>query len=169
MSEVWKPAPGFDGAYSVSSLGRVRSERSTPGASWVGKIINAAPDKNGYRRFDARVKGVRKYVSVHRLVCEAFNGAPTPESPEVNHKNGDKADNRPENLEWCSRAGNTLHVHRVLGLHRGESVPWAKLTDADVRAIRMDARSNVKVAAAYGVSKETIRQIRHRLKWSHVA
>lgn len=51
---------------------------------------------------------------VHRLVLMAFKGAPLA-GQEANHLNGDKHDNRAENLEWTTRAGNELHAYRVLG------------------------------------------------------
>lgn len=71
-----------------------------------------------------------KSVAVHRLVALAF--LPNPECyPEVNHKNGDKSDNRRENLEWCTRSQNMKHAYAI-GAHpgvvlRGERSPnWRR-------------------------------------------
>ena len=58
--------------------------------------------------------GRRNKQLVHRLVAEAF--IPNPERrPQVNHKNGDRTDNRVNNLEWVSSRENILHRGRVLG------------------------------------------------------
>jgi hypothetical protein len=56
-----------------------------------------------------------KRVALHRLVCEVYYG-PAPEGkPWVNHKNGVKTDNRPENLEWTSISENIQHAYVILG------------------------------------------------------
>lgn len=52
--------------------------------------------------------GHEKHVTVHRLVAETFIPNPL-ELPQVNHKNFDRADNRVENLEWCTNGQNTIH------------------------------------------------------------
>ena len=64
--------------------------------------------------------GHRRYV--HRLVALAFHGIPAP-GYEVNHKNGVKTDNRPENLEWVTKSQNARHSTHVLGKKRGQFGP----------------------------------------------
>lgn len=72
-------------------------------------------NRKGYRGLTLKKDdGGRKSVSQHRLVAEAFIQNPE-DKPQVNHKNGDKADNRIENLEWVTASENIKHSFRVLG------------------------------------------------------
>jgi hypothetical protein len=70
-------------------------------------------ESNGYRRVTLSIDSVKTRHSVHRLVANAF--LPTIEGKDfVNHINGDKKDNRVENLEWCNNQENMVHARDVL-------------------------------------------------------
>jgi hypothetical protein len=73
----------------------------------------------GYANYQLRItnqygKAVIKVTTVHRFVAEYFIENPF-NKPQVNHKNGDKLDNRATNLEWATRNENARHSHLILG------------------------------------------------------
>ena len=136
--EIWKPIPGFK-HYEASSLGRVRiiAHKEKARNRWGemerqrnGKILNQA-----YRGEYLACSVKNRPRSVHRLVAKAFHGLP-PEGHIVNHKNGIKEDNRPENLEWVTYTENVHHALYVLGKKEGPRKPMAmrsarSITDYD--------------------------------------
>lgn len=107
--EVWKPIVGYEDRYEISNLGRVKSLKKN------GLIMSPCKGKDGYYRINLKVRKQQKMKMVHRLVAEAF--IPNPMGlPQINHKNENKADNRVENLEWCTAKYNSnygTHIERV--------------------------------------------------------
>ena len=173
MNEVWKPVIGFENLYDVSNRGRVRSHHASTRNEW-GKypIILSPGNVRGYRQVHLRKDGVGRSGLIHRLVAEAFIGAPPTPEHEVNHKNFDKSDNRPDNLEWITHAENTRYSALVIPRNRGET-NHSKLTEAQVVEIRRRHATNeanfTQLAAEYGVALQTISAIVKRAKWKHVA
>ena len=113
--EVWRPVRNFEGLYEVSNLARVRSvDRIVRGANAVsdsyatrrkGRILKPAMATNGYLFVVLCKDGKHTQTTVHRLVAEAF--VPNPDNlPEINHKDENKTNNLPSNLEWCDRKYN---------------------------------------------------------------
>lgn len=94
--------------YYITDTGDVYSRNYAK----TGRIKKLAVSRkyNGYLGVSL---GARIYKAVHRLVAEAFIPNPDNKS-QVNHKNGDKTDNRVENLEWCSAKENIRHSYDVL-------------------------------------------------------
>lgn len=100
-TEIWKPVAGYEGVYEVSNFGNVKNVATN-------KERKLLLNKDGYVEIVLCKDNVRKAVRVHRLVAEAF--VPNPDNkPEVNHKDFDKANNHPENLEWATRKENVNH------------------------------------------------------------
>lgn len=116
-------------------------------------------------------KCLNRYV--HRLVAEAFLGT-DPAKPEVNHISGLKADNRLENLEWCSRQQNIDHARHVLKTWKvGSARRDSKLTEDIVRAAREEYRrggtSTRLIGLKYGVTQAVMCAAINGKSWSHVA
>ena len=116
--ETWKDIPGYEGLYQVSDMGRVRSlDREVEGLSrWggmrvfrkKGRLMSLGSNGHGYQMVHLKDKGVRRSVSVHRLVATAF--IPNPDSlSQVNHLDSDQTNNRVGNLEWTDAKGNIRH------------------------------------------------------------
>jgi HNH endonuclease/NUMOD4 motif len=107
--EEWRPIPWSNGIYEASSMGRIRSVKAASTWSrWAyhkGQVLTPYPSNNGYLGVAIRVDGKDTRKLVHSLVLEAFVG-PRPEGFDACHNNGDKADNRLENLRWDSRKAN---------------------------------------------------------------
>lgn len=179
MTEIWKDIQGYEGKYQVSNLGNVRSldrtEQSNVGERVrYGKTLSLR-DNKGYKTVVLCKEGNQKSFYVHRLVAEAF--IPNKNNkPDVNHIDGNKANNRFENLEWCTESENLKHSFE-LGLSKaknGEEHPLAILTEKDVIEIRnryvKRCRTNGTGALAkeYGVSQDAIYDIVSYRSWKGV-
>lgn len=105
-TEQWRDIPGYEGQFQVSNLGRLRAVRV--------KLLNPYKTRSGYLIGVLCIGNKKIRHGVHRFVAQAF--LPNPDGKEqVNHKNGNKEDNRVENLEWVTCQENNLHRCRVLG------------------------------------------------------
>ena len=177
VAEEWRPVVGWEGYYSVSSLGRVRSEtrrghNTKPGRArrLTGKVKRPSQSAWGYLQARMTRGGVPTQKMVHRLVVEAFIG-PVEKGFQVDHKNGIKTDNRVENLEIVTPKQNVRHCHATgLTLNHGETHCDAKLTFDDVRDIRRRAGtvSQADMAREYGVDASCISRIVSRKAWRNV-
>jgi hypothetical protein len=167
--ETWKSVIGYDGWYEVSNQGRVRRIKAGQG-TWPGRILKQRLDKNGYNCLELFCNGQGCWVKVHRLVAMAFLGLPT-KGQEVNHKNGIKADNRVENLEWLTRSENHIHRSRILGIGQGETNGQAKLTNSDIVSIKKllveQTLNGKQIGELFGVSKGAINHIKKGRTWAH--
>lgn len=144
----------------VSNLGNVRNV-------WRNQVIARRQQRhqNGYLTVTVRT-GVKRGVvrRVHVLVAEAFIG-PKPIGMDVNHIDGDKANNRLENLEYVSRSENLKHSWRIGTStytpfrERGEHHVRAKVRDQDVIDIQSAfaaGEDRKAIAARYGISYHTV-------------
>lgn len=107
MREIWKDIVGYEGLYSVSNLGRVKSLKRllNDGRLWKERILK--PETNhGYLRVRLCDNNGKKHKRVHILVAEAFIPNPN-DYPYVNHKDENKSNNRVDNLEWCTAKYNS--------------------------------------------------------------
>lgn len=108
MEEIWKDIPNFENKFQISNLGNLR--HNTRGEWKLRKNTNK---KGSYFNVVLVDGSYKKSEKIHRLVAKAF--IPNPENkPMVNHINGNKQDNRVENLEWVTAKENFNHSKKNL-------------------------------------------------------
>lgn len=153
---VWRLAVR-DCAHRITPVARKRAERRTV---------------RGYLALSASV-GNRKIVALaHRIIWIYLHG-PIPNGLEMNHKDGNKANNQPGNLELVTASQNQKHAYRIIKTHqpkRGEENGFSKLTNntvIDIRRRRAKGESLSKMAAEYSVSYYTAWDAVKR-RWKHI-
>lgn len=152
IEEIWKDIKGYEGIYQISNLGNVKSlDRKIKSAllnnniiSKKGKKLKNQKNKYGYIYVYLSKNNKRKYKCIHRLVAEAF--IPNPENkPQVNHKDGNKANNRVDNLEWCTASENELHAYIFLNKPRknGSKGKYGKENAKSKIVLQIDKNNNI--------------------------
>lgn len=114
--EIWRDIPNYEGHYQVSNLGRVKAlfYKNKHGIIPNREKFLKPQNVRGYLRVALSENGIKNQYSVHRLVAEVF--IPNNDNKTcVNHKDGNKANNCVDNLEWCTYSENEKHSHIVLG------------------------------------------------------
>lgn len=167
LEEIWKRINGYE-EYEISNLGRVKSFKRDR----KGKIMK--PKFSGeYLAVTLCADGQQERKTIHRLVAEHF--IPNPSGlPWVNHKDGNKLNNKVTNLEWVTPSENNNHAYEI-GLKKGvkgEKHGRSKLNEIDVITIYHLAKSEVipikKIANKFGVTFQTVSDIKLEKRWKHL-
>ena len=165
--EQWKTCTDVP-RIEVSNLGGIREAKT--GRKWY-----VAPDKLGYVVGQYGLNGKKKTFKLHRLVAKEFVDNPNGYL-EVNHIDGDKLNNKAENLEWCTRQQNVRHAFDM-GLnkpHIGECNGRSILNEEIVRNVCkyfQDSPDNTpkKATEIFGISMQQATKIRARIAWKHIS
>jgi hypothetical protein len=158
-SEEWREVPGYEGKYWASSLGRIKSRFKV---LKTDRRIN----NSGYKSLN--LSGITK--GVHVWIALSFLGYPNSNANHVNHKNGNKLDNRACNLEWISRSENMKHAYACALLlpcdRRGVNNPNAKLSRVDWEMIRDWYKTGEftqrEIALQFNIHKSQVQRIVNR-------
>jgi hypothetical protein len=174
MPVEYRLVDGFP-AYCVGSDGTVWSRYSTDGNGNVilsnrWNRVTHYLSKQGYPRITLSKDGAKVGVMVHKLVLEAFVG-PRPQGKEARHLDGNRQNNRLDNLCWSTHVENcadkVAHGTNICG----ERHYLAKLTNRkvkDIRAAIANGHTQRKIAEMFGVSQRLVHKIHKREAWKHV-
>lgn len=179
MKEIWKPIPGWSGLYSVSNLGRVRSEERTVSGTFTSrwgthtqrvmvrsaKVLKANIDTGGYAQVVLQHKdsGVRVTESVHRLVLSAFRRPPE-EGEHAMHKNDIRSDNRLSNLKWGTKKENVEDMVQKKRYRTKYRSPVLGKAEIESILSRPTAKRS-ELASEFDVSLSTISKVRAKGKY----
>ena len=103
--EEWRPVPDWESLYLVSNFGRFRNSRT-------GHVLAMHYNHGNYAVIGLCRNGKQSPFAAHRLVLRAFGGEPPMADMHVCHVNGDRTDNRPENMYWGTPVDNADDMRR---------------------------------------------------------
>lgn len=177
VTSNWRNIKDYEGLYQVSECGEIKSlDRKSKRKDgrfnvYKGKVLKQGKNNRGYNVITLTKNGTQKTFLVHRIV--AMNFIKNVENKKfVNHIDGDKRNNRSENLEWTTFEENIKHAweNKIYKPIKSESVNTAKLNHEKVKNIRKNARNkSVKeLAKEYGVTSTTISNVLNFKSWKDV-
>lgn len=170
MKEVWKSVPKAP-RYEISTKGRVRSlvdnfgrERSKP------LILKQMTSSSGYPMVNLHIDKRQRSLQVHSLVLRAFAGEPT-KGMQAAHLNGERTDNRLNNLCWVTCRENNAHKLKHGTQYRGEDHPNSKYTAQHVRQIKklyQRGHSRKEICEQLGLPVTFVKDVRSGKTWRHI-
>lgn len=158
MEEIWKDIKGYEGLYKISNLGnvlrckKIKIDKKRRKRTFEDLILKVNIDKNGYKYVNLYNKNKQAY-KIHRLVAQAF--IPNQENkPQVNHIDGNKENNRVNNLEWVTRKENIRHAYK------NELIRSFKISKETLYNLYFNKKYTLKeIGKIYGYSEDAVRRV----------
>jgi NUMOD4 motif-containing protein/HNH endonuclease len=163
--EIWKEINGYEGLYSVSNLGRVKSLPNRACHKQEKCLKSVVIKKTGYATVHLSKNGKAKRILVHRLVATEFLDKKEG-TCDVNHIDSNRCNNVLSNLEWVTRRENCLHASKNKRLRIGSANNKTKLTNNQVLEIAAMQGSLTSIAKKYNVHFTTVHDIKIGKNWS---
>jgi hypothetical protein len=150
--------PGYEGRFAVTEDGRVWSHPKPATGAFKGRGTLPGKWLTGCNSRGYRCVGIghKNLQAIHRLVALTYLPRVLGKN-HVNHKNGNKADNRVENLEWCTQKENNQHAWRT-GLAR----PPRKIAQTDIpeiHSLHASGLTHSEIGARFGVGRGTVQRV----------
>ena len=158
---MWKKIKNYN--YLVNEDGIIKNSKTN-------RILKQS-NKSGYKIVCLSINNKSKTHYVHRLVAKTFIPN-TNDKLQVNHIDGNKSNNKLENLEWCTPLENMIHAKKI-GLKNdvGENNPNSKLTKKDVKHIKMLNKfyTQRELGKIFGVCQTQISKIIKNKRWNVIS
>lgn len=136
--------------------------------TYRGHLRLCSYHKSSVQYLEVSINGYREYV--HRIVAQAFLPTWDP-NLHVNHKDGNKLNNHPSNLEMVTHRENMLHAHSIglcnnIGSRNGKS----RLAEDEVKEIKLmlSDYKNAQIARMFNIDPSVISNIRYGKAWRHI-
>ena len=153
--------------YTVSNKGRVYNTRNK-------KYLRLTPNKKGYIRVSIYLPDGRiKRMSVHVMVAETFIGEKPSSEYQVDHIDGDKANNNVDNLEWVTPSENICRAYN-LGIKtavKGSDNPISTYTEEQIHTackLAQEGYSIPKISKKVNIPKSYLYGILRGDHWHHI-
>ena len=173
MEEIWKNIEYYPG-YQVSNFGRVRTHNKITYSKlhgerhWKDRILKEANDKKNKMLSVCLYKnGKQKRYLIHRLVAETFLGKQ--KNMTVNHKDGNRYNNKVDNLEWLSLKDNIIHGFKTGLYHTQKNVKIINKNNNYYKTFRSMSEASKAIGKNHGyISSKIKRKIYEdkNFKWS---
>lgn len=162
MREIWQCIKSYNKKYQISNLGRVKNRK---------KILKICNNGKGYLYISLSKNNKRKNFLIHRLVANAFI-INKENKPCINHIDGNKQNNKVDNLEWITYSENHKHAFKI-GLkksRKGEEMSNSKLKNKDVLFIKKNKNnySRAELGRKFKICPSTISRIILGHRWRHI-
>ena len=163
--EKWIYIDGKRSIYKIRDNGEVLSTEYHGHPRKTYLSMSGGLDSDGYHIISLTHNKQKRTFKVHRLVATYFIDNKDNKS-DVNHKNGNKLDNRKENLEWCTTAENSQHAG-IYGLRDGSLYP--ELVEYLCILLSSNAYSINEMQIMTGISKPNIIKIKNGKVWKNIS
>jgi transposase-like protein/DNA-binding XRE family transcriptional regulator len=162
-SEEWRAIEGYEGKYEISNLGRIKSlpRINRRGRATTGGILVAKGANKVGSNLTIILSNPRREFKVHRLVLNAFLGK-CPNGMEGCHNDGNKCNNRIDNLRWDTRSSNISDAYAHGAKFR------RKLTFEQIVEVRNSLGLHREIAKRFGITRATVSQIKSGRSWPNV-